>query len=173
MHGRTTVLVALPQPRHAVAAAADVVALHRAPNGAVFPIEGARTCVPTISTGALAVFLCFSASSPAVRGDRAWHGFCGRPDHLPFRQIAVLYFVNLGAHGSLSAGAWLCGGLVDATCLLVAARAWVQIPPPPTSNFSDFIHSAIQVVFFCCTYSGTSKAFTELYGGGADQHHLP
>eukprot|EP01043_Picozoa_sp_COSAG02_P014852 COSAG02_NODE_619_length_19446_cov_9.557141_20_plen_51_part_00 len=50
MHGRTTVLAALPQQRHAALVAADVVASHRALNGAILPIEGARTHAYAIST---------------------------------------------------------------------------------------------------------------------------
>ncbi len=47
---RTTILAALPQPRHATSAVADVAASHRALNGAILPIEGARTHAPAIST---------------------------------------------------------------------------------------------------------------------------
>jgi hypothetical protein len=43
MHRRTTILAALPQPRHATSAVADVVASHRALNDPILPIEGART----------------------------------------------------------------------------------------------------------------------------------
>jgi hypothetical protein len=64
MHARTTDLAALPQPRHVASAAADVVASHRALDEAVLSIEGARTHAPTVSTGALAVFVRFSTPSP-------------------------------------------------------------------------------------------------------------
>ena len=50
MHRRTTILAALPQPRHATSAVAGVVASHRALNRAILPIEGARTHASTIST---------------------------------------------------------------------------------------------------------------------------
>ncbi len=56
MHGRASVLVALPQPRQAASAAADVVASHRGLRCPVLLIEGVRTHVFTITTGALAVF---------------------------------------------------------------------------------------------------------------------
>jgi hypothetical protein len=64
VHGRTTVLVALPQPRHAASAAADVLASYTALDGAVLPIEGARTHAHTISMGALVVFVRFGTPSP-------------------------------------------------------------------------------------------------------------
>jgi uncharacterized protein involved in propanediol utilization len=50
MHGRTTVLSALPQPSHAASAAADVMASYRAVNGAILSVEGARTHGSAIST---------------------------------------------------------------------------------------------------------------------------
>jgi hypothetical protein len=56
MHGRTSVLAVLSLPRHGESAAADLVALHRALDAPVLPIEGARTRPAAISTGALAVF---------------------------------------------------------------------------------------------------------------------
>jgi hypothetical protein len=72
MHGRTTVLVALPQPRHAAPAAADVVASHRDLDGAVLSIEGTRTHAPTISMGALAVLV--RSARPARRPDALVRG---------------------------------------------------------------------------------------------------
>ena len=66
MHRRTTILAALPQPRHATSAAAGVAASHRALNGAILPIEGARTHAPAISTGALAVFRAFQHAQPGA-----------------------------------------------------------------------------------------------------------
>jgi hypothetical protein len=66
MHRRTTVLVALPQPRHATSAAADVAASHSALNGTILPIEGARTHAPAISTGALDVFRAFQHAQPGL-----------------------------------------------------------------------------------------------------------
>ena len=66
MHRRTTILAALPQPRHATSAVADVAASHRALNGAILPIEGARTHAPAISTDALPVFRAFIAAQPGV-----------------------------------------------------------------------------------------------------------
>ncbi len=67
MHRRTTLLAALPQPRHGTSAAAGVVASHRALNGAILPIEGARTHAPAISTGALAVLRAFQHAQPGPR----------------------------------------------------------------------------------------------------------
>ncbi len=65
MHGRTTVLVALPQPRHAASAAADVVASHGALHGPILLIEGVWTHVSAISTGDLAVFRASSTPNRA------------------------------------------------------------------------------------------------------------
>eukprot|EP01043_Picozoa_sp_COSAG02_P053539 COSAG02_NODE_5925_length_3937_cov_11.918484_2_plen_73_part_00 len=65
MHWRTTVLVALLQPRHAASAVADVAASHGAVNGPILLIEGLRTHVSATSTGALAVFRASSTPNPA------------------------------------------------------------------------------------------------------------
>ncbi len=73
MHTRTTVLAALPQPRHAASAVADVAASHTGLRGPVLPIECVRTYAPGISTGAVAVFRAFSTPSPAPRS-----GFAAR-----------------------------------------------------------------------------------------------
>ena len=70
MHTRTTVLAALPQPRHAASAVADVAASHTGLRGPVLPIECVRTYAPGISTGAVAVFRAFSTPSPALRSGR-------------------------------------------------------------------------------------------------------
>jgi hypothetical protein len=70
MHGRTTVLAALPLSRHATSAAADVATSHRALDGAVLPIEGARTHAHAISTGALAVFRAFQHAQLAGAAGR-------------------------------------------------------------------------------------------------------
>ena len=64
MHGRTTVLVALPQLKHATPAAADVAASHGGLCGPVLPIEGVRVYASAISTGALAVFRAFQHAQP-------------------------------------------------------------------------------------------------------------
>jgi len=71
MHTRTTVLAALPQPRHAASAVADVAASHTGLRGPVLPIECVRTYAPGISTGAVAVFRAFSTPSTAFRVRRA------------------------------------------------------------------------------------------------------
>ena len=65
---RTSVLLALPQPRHVASAAADRVAAHSALAGPVLSIEGARTYAPAISTGAVAGFVRFSAPTPRFAG---------------------------------------------------------------------------------------------------------
>eukprot|EP01043_Picozoa_sp_COSAG02_P082806 COSAG02_NODE_20953_length_808_cov_1.431594_2_plen_74_part_01 len=64
MHGRGTVLVALPQPRHGASAVADLVASHAGLCSPVLPNEGARTYAPGISTGAVAVCVRLRAPSP-------------------------------------------------------------------------------------------------------------
>ena len=71
MHARTTVPVALPQPRHAALAAADVVASHEGLCRPVLPIEGVRTHVSTISKGGLAVFVRFGGTTPSAGSPRA------------------------------------------------------------------------------------------------------
>eukprot|EP01043_Picozoa_sp_COSAG02_P062442 COSAG02_NODE_8617_length_2503_cov_6.137271_2_plen_118_part_00 len=63
MHGRATVLAALPQPRHAPSAVADLAASHRALIAPTLPIEGARMHAHAISMGAVAVFVRFTAPS--------------------------------------------------------------------------------------------------------------
>ena len=83
MHERTTVLAALPQPRHAASAAADAEASRRALRAIDLSIEGARTYAPGISTGSLAVFCAFSTptGTPAPPAARLWspRSGCSRP----------------------------------------------------------------------------------------------
>ena len=67
MHVRTTVLVALPQPRHAASAVADVVASHKGLRYSVLPIEGVRVHASAISTEALAVFRVFQHARAPTR----------------------------------------------------------------------------------------------------------
>lgn len=70
MHGRTSVFAALPLPRHAASAAADLVAARRALDGAVLSIEGARTHAHAIGTGDVPVFCAFRhAPQPFVWAD--------------------------------------------------------------------------------------------------------
>ena len=83
MHERTTVLAALPQPRHAASAAADAEASRRALRAIDLSIEGARTYAPGISTGSLAVFRAFSTPSPAPKAGCSGRLDQGAPDHLP------------------------------------------------------------------------------------------
>ena len=64
MHGRTSVLSALAQPRRAASTAADLVVAHRALDGAVLSIEGAPTYAHAISTGAVPVFRVFQRAQP-------------------------------------------------------------------------------------------------------------
>eukprot|EP01043_Picozoa_sp_COSAG02_P105555 COSAG02_NODE_41547_length_393_cov_1.040816_1_plen_68_part_10 len=56
MRCRTSVLPALPLPRHGESAAADLAASHRALSDPILPIEGTRKYACVISTGAVAVF---------------------------------------------------------------------------------------------------------------------
>ena len=56
MHSRTSVFAALPLPRHAAQAAADLAAKHTAPGGSDLPIEGVPAHASAIRAGALAVF---------------------------------------------------------------------------------------------------------------------
>ena len=84
MHARTNDFAALPLPRHGALAAADLAARHTAPGGSDLLIEGARTHAPTISMGALPVFVCVSARlarvliargaprAPGTRGALRW-----------------------------------------------------------------------------------------------------
>jgi ABC-type amino acid transport system permease subunit len=67
MHERTAVLAALPQPRHAASAAADVVASHGGLPGPVLLIEGDWTYALAISTGAASVFCAFQHAQPTTR----------------------------------------------------------------------------------------------------------
>ena len=90
MHERTTVLAALPQPRHAASAAADVEPSHRALRAIDLSIEGARTYAPGISTGSLAVFRAFSTPI-AARRRRALVARTGAPDHLLLQRISSIH----------------------------------------------------------------------------------
>jgi len=81
MHTRTTVLAALPQPRHAASAVADVAASHTGLRGPVLPIECVRTYAPGISTGAVAVFRAFSTPSPAPRSGFAGSSLTSHSSH--------------------------------------------------------------------------------------------
>ena len=56
MHRRTSVLVALPLPRHGESAAADLAASHTGLGILFLPIEGVPAHASAISTGAVAVF---------------------------------------------------------------------------------------------------------------------
>ena len=65
MHARTSVLSALPQPRHAASAAADLAAAHRALCSLVLSIEGVRTYARAINTKVVPVFRAFQRAHPA------------------------------------------------------------------------------------------------------------
>eukprot|EP01043_Picozoa_sp_COSAG02_P005985 COSAG02_NODE_166_length_31947_cov_34.168617_18_plen_183_part_00 len=65
-HARTSVLAALPLPRHGESAAADLAASYTGLRIPVLPIECAWTHASAISMGAVAVFRAFSTSSPAA-----------------------------------------------------------------------------------------------------------
>jgi hypothetical protein len=89
MHRRTTILAALPQPRHATSAAAGVVASRRALNRAILPIEGARTHAPAISTGALAVFRAFQPAQPGPPAPGAGARLCSDRPPLDYDDLSV------------------------------------------------------------------------------------
>ena len=65
-HARTSVLAALPLPRHGESAVADLAASYTGLRIPVLPIECAWTHASAISMGAVAVFRAFSTSSPAA-----------------------------------------------------------------------------------------------------------
>ncbi len=69
-HGRTSVLSALPPPRHGKSAAADLVALRRALDTSILSIEGAWTHAHGIRSGAVAVFVRFRAQPGRRRARR-------------------------------------------------------------------------------------------------------
>eukprot|EP01043_Picozoa_sp_COSAG02_P012147 COSAG02_NODE_463_length_21833_cov_11.529539_15_plen_99_part_00 len=77
MHGRTSVLVVLPLPRHGESAADEVAAFRTALYAPVLSIKGAWTHASAIGTGAPAVFRAFSTPSPAPGGRRRAAG-CSR-----------------------------------------------------------------------------------------------
>ena len=56
MHARASVFAALPLPRHAASAGADLATPHTGLRIPVLLIEGVRTHAHGISTGAVAVF---------------------------------------------------------------------------------------------------------------------
>jgi hypothetical protein len=110
MHARTSVLAALPLPKHEESAAADLTASYTALGIPVLPMEGARTYAPGISTGAVAVFRAFSTRSPVAFAGRR------RPPAQRSEIISVfktynitIYFLLFGARVRLPAGAWLNG----------------------------------------------------------------
>ena len=70
MHRRTSVLVALPLPRHGESAAADLAASHTGLGIPVLAIEGVRAHASAISTGAVAVFRAFQRAQPGVDRSR-------------------------------------------------------------------------------------------------------
>jgi hypothetical protein len=110
MHARTTVLVAMPQPRLAASAVADVGASHAALNGPVLLIEGVRTHVFAISTGALAVFPATSTANPRRPGLLA--ALLANTRSRPFpcsRYLKPIYTEVFGTRGWLPAGACLNG----------------------------------------------------------------
>ena len=81
-HVRTSVVPALPQLKHAASAAADLVAAHGALDGPGLSIEGARTYAHGIITGAVAVFVRFSAPGrPAAVSVPRTTNLYGRIDH--------------------------------------------------------------------------------------------
>ena len=69
-HARTSVLAALPLPRHGESAAADLAASYTGLRIPVLPIECAWTHADGRSMGAVAVFRAFSTCSPAACYDQ-------------------------------------------------------------------------------------------------------
>ncbi len=109
LHGPTTVLVALPRPRHAASAVADVAASHGALNGPVLLIEGVRTHVSAISTGALAVFRASSTPNPGAALGKALSSQFAALFARVCDEHWKSYIQVFGARGWLPAGAWLNG----------------------------------------------------------------
>ena len=112
MHTRTTVLAALPQPRHAASAVADVAASHAGLRSPVLPIECVRTYAPGISTGDVAVSRAFStlagAAGPRSRRARQLQTV-GRSGSFASGIIADVHILSFGPRGRLPADAWLSG----------------------------------------------------------------
>ena len=112
MHSSTSVLVALPLPRHGGSAAAELTASHTDLNGAILSIEGARTHARGISTRAVAVFRAFSASSPAnAPARRRSRHECRASDQssAPCHMTGVYIRYNLGAAAESAAALGLVG----------------------------------------------------------------
>jgi hypothetical protein len=72
LRGRTSVLAALPLPRHRESATADLTTSHRALGDPILLIEGAWKYTCVISTGAVAVFVRVSRR-PSSRSARPFH----------------------------------------------------------------------------------------------------
>ena len=113
MHGRTSVLAALPPPRHGESAAADLGASHTGLCIPVLAIEGVRAHASAISTGALAVFRACRRSPASLdrsrrRGCLSASGVRGDPIALSNRSLRSKTAL-WRAPGWLPAGAWLSG----------------------------------------------------------------
>ena len=76
MHARTSILVALPLPRHGESAAAELAAPHTGLGIPVLAIEGVRAHASAISTGAVAVFRAFQRAQPGVDRSARAPGLC-------------------------------------------------------------------------------------------------
>ena len=85
-HARTSVLAALPLPRHGESAVADLAASYTGLRIPVLPIECAWTHASAISTGAVAVFRAFSTSSSAA--------FAGRSSPAPLRDHLRVHIIQ-------------------------------------------------------------------------------
>ena len=130
MHERTTVLAALPQPRHAASAAADVEASHRALHTTDLSIEGARTYVPGIRMGVVVVFRAFSTSSPAPPGRVVARSFACSLKIF----YGSSYIIHFRTRRWLLAGAWLCG----LSLAFVTWRVGVRTPRRTTVEFEKW-----------------------------------
>ena len=113
MHARTSDFAALPLPRHAAQAAADLAARHTAPSGSDLPIEGVPAHAPAISVGALAVFRAcrhLGVRGGLSRGASRTLRHADAISHLPVQDITMMDILPFcGARGWLPAGAWLSG----------------------------------------------------------------
>ena len=130
MHRRTSVLVALPLPRHGESAAADLAASHTGLGILFLPIEGVPAHASAISTGAVAVFrACRRAPRRSEAGPRLALPDA-QPDHLPVQDMADIHLPVFWPRGRLPTGAWLSQAV--AQWFGAHAMCWkvhVRIPP--------------------------------------------
>eukprot|EP01043_Picozoa_sp_COSAG02_P021430 COSAG02_NODE_1088_length_14670_cov_237.088326_16_plen_201_part_00 len=132
-HVRTSVLAAEPPSWHAESATADLAASDKAVGTSVLPIEGVRTYAPGISTGAVTVFVCFSAPARPIQRDRA----AGRARPPIGRQPLALHDIKLSTLYTafcrtlrIYAGAWLSGSVFVREQMPRCPIARVRFPTP-------------------------------------------